>query len=48
MKSDAFGSPLLQATEWQHIGNEIDTAFIFARAHFVNVLRVIALFSTAR
>ena len=26
-----------QATEWQHIGNQIDAAFIFARADFVNV-----------
>ena len=24
-------------TEWQHIGSEIDTAFIFARTNFVNV-----------
>ena len=27
------------ATEWQHIGNQIDTAMIFARSHFVNVCR---------
>ena len=27
-----------QPTEWQHIGNEIDAAFIFARADFVNVV----------
>jgi hypothetical protein len=26
-----------QATEWQRIGNQIDTAFIFARADFVSV-----------
>ena len=26
-----------QATEWQHIGNQIDAAFIFARADFVIV-----------
>jgi len=26
-----------QATEWQRIGNEIDTAMIFARADFINV-----------
>jgi hypothetical protein len=26
-----------QPTEWQRIGDEIKTAFIFARAHFVNV-----------
>ena len=28
-----------QATEWQRIGNEIDTAMIFARAYFVNMHR---------
>ncbi len=27
-----------QATEWQRVGNQIDTAFIFARAEVVNVL----------
>jgi hypothetical protein len=27
-----------QATEWQRVGNQIDTAMIFARADFVNVL----------
>ena len=27
-----------QAPEWQRIGNQIDAASIFARAHFVNVL----------
>jgi hypothetical protein len=26
-----------QPTEWQRIGDEIDAAFIFARANFVNV-----------
>jgi hypothetical protein len=26
-----------KATEWQRIGNQIDAAFIFARADFVNV-----------
>ena len=26
-----------QPTEWQHIGNEIDAALIFARSDFVNV-----------
>jgi hypothetical protein len=26
-----------QTTEWQRIGNQIDTAMIFTRAHFVNV-----------
>jgi hypothetical protein len=29
---------LLVPAEWQRIGNEIEAAFIFARAHFVNVL----------
>jgi len=28
-----------QPTEWQHIGNQIDAALIFARADFVNVHR---------
>jgi hypothetical protein len=28
-----------QATEWQHIGNQIEAAIIFARADFVNVPR---------
>jgi hypothetical protein len=28
-----------QPTEWQRIGNQIDAATIFARAHFVKVLR---------
>jgi hypothetical protein len=27
-------------TEWQRIGNQIDAAMIFARANFINVLRV--------
>jgi hypothetical protein len=27
-----------QPTEWQHIGNQIDAAMIFARADFVNAL----------
>jgi hypothetical protein len=31
-----FGVPW--ATEWQHIGNEINAATIFARPDFVNVL----------
>jgi hypothetical protein len=34
----AFGPSLPQATERQRIGNEIDTAFVTARARFVNVL----------
>ena len=27
-----------QATEWKRIGNQIDAAMIFARAHFVKVI----------
>jgi hypothetical protein len=27
-----------QSTEWQHIGNQIDAALIFARADFVSLL----------
>jgi hypothetical protein len=27
-----------QPTEWQHVGNQIDAAFIFAGADYVNVL----------
>jgi hypothetical protein len=30
-----FGIP--QAAEWQRIGDQINAAFIFARADFVNV-----------
>ena len=29
-----------EPTEWQHIGHQIDAAMIFARANFVNVLRI--------
>jgi hypothetical protein len=29
-----------QRTEWQRIGDQINAASIFARANFVNVLRV--------
>jgi hypothetical protein len=32
-------SPIPQATKWQHIGNQINAAMIFARADFVNVHR---------
>ena len=32
-----FWPSIPQATEWQHIGNEIDAAMVFARADFVNV-----------
>jgi hypothetical protein len=31
-------SAIPQTTEWQRIGNQIDAAFIFARADFVKVL----------
>jgi len=34
----AFGSPLPQPTEWQHLRNQIDAAMIFARTGFINVL----------
>jgi hypothetical protein len=34
-----------QPTKRQRIGNQIDAAMIFARADFVNVHRVVALFS---
>jgi hypothetical protein len=30
-------SPLLQPTERQRVGNQIDAAFVFAQADFVNV-----------
>jgi hypothetical protein len=33
----AFGSPLPQPTEWQRVGNQIDTAMSFSRADFVKV-----------
>jgi hypothetical protein len=36
---DSIGIAIPQPTEWQHIGNEIDAAFIFARTNFVNVHR---------
>jgi hypothetical protein len=35
IKNDSSAIP--QPTERQNIGNQIDAAFIFARAHFVNV-----------
>ena len=34
-----------QTTEWQRIGNEIDSAMTFARAYFINAHRVVVLFS---
>ena len=36
------GSYLRRPPEWQHIGNQIDAALIFARAHFVNCGSLIA------
>ena len=36
---DRIGIAIPQTTEWQHIGDEINTAFILARADFVKVLR---------
>jgi hypothetical protein len=33
------GLAVTQPTEWQHIGNEINAAFIFARANVVSVDR---------
>src|SRR5262245_44261735 len=33
----AFGPPYDEPTKWQHIGNQIDATFVFARADFVNV-----------
>ena len=34
---DGVGIAVPETTEWQHIGNQIDTAFIFAGSDFVNV-----------
>jgi len=36
-KNDSSAIP--QPTEWQHIGNEINTAMIFAWSDFVNVVK---------
>jgi hypothetical protein len=33
-----------EPTEWQHIRNQIDAAFVFARADFVNVLISLTFF----
>jgi hypothetical protein len=33
---DSVRFAVAQPTEWQRIGNQIDTAMIFARADFVN------------
>jgi len=37
-----FRPVIPQATEWQRIGNQINAAFIFARADFVNVHRAVS------
>jgi len=37
IKNDS--SAILEPTEWQRIGDEIDTALVFARADFVSVHR---------
>ena len=34
---DSIGIAIPQPTKWQRIADEIDTAFIFALADFVNV-----------
>jgi hypothetical protein len=34
---DGIGIAIPEPTEWQRIGNEINAAFIFARADFVKV-----------
>ena len=36
LNDSMLSTAILQPTEWQHIGNQIDGAFIFARADFVN------------
>jgi hypothetical protein len=35
--SDCVGLAIPQPTAWQHIGNEIGAAFVFAQADFVNL-----------
>jgi hypothetical protein len=35
--ADCIWPCVTEPTEWQHIGNQIDAAFIFARADFVKV-----------
>ena len=36
-----------EPTEWQHIRNQIDAAFVFARADFVNVFDLTHVFFVA-
>jgi len=35
--ADCIRLAIPQATEWQRIGNQIDTAMIFSRSDFVNM-----------
>jgi hypothetical protein len=35
---DGIGIAIPQPTEWQRIGNQINAAFIFARADFANAI----------
>jgi hypothetical protein len=37
VRFDHIASLIVQPTKWQRIGNEINAAFILARADFVNV-----------
>jgi hypothetical protein len=37
-RSRLHSAQLPQPTEWQHVGDQIDAAFVFARSDFVNVL----------
>src|SRR5262249_1735910 len=44
---DGLWLAIPQATEWQHIRNQIDAAFIFARTNFVNVFNLCHPFSAS-
>ena len=35
--ANSFRPVIPEPTEWQHIGNEIDAAFVFARSDFIDV-----------
>jgi hypothetical protein len=41
--ADCVPLAIPQSPEWQHIGNQINAAFIFARADFVNVHHYLGL-----
>jgi hypothetical protein len=41
--ADCIRLTIPQAPEWQRIGNQIDAAFIFARADFVNVCELVIM-----